>query len=98
MIERIMAVTEKIDPGLVGIPNKGRTADAIVGNGLDIVYFVAGIAAVIVIIIAGITYAISGGDAGQTKAAKETILYAIVGLVIILMAFTITGFVTGKFN
>ena len=97
MIEKIFsATTTKLPAAKLGIP-KGD-ANSVLSNGLDIVYFVAGIAAIIVIIIAGIMYTISGGDAGQTKAAKETILYAVVGLVVILMAFTITGFVTGRFG
>lgn len=57
------------------------------------VYFVAGIVAVIIIIIGGIRYAASGGDASGIQSAKNTIMYAIVGLVVIIMAAAITSFV-----
>jgi hypothetical protein len=57
------------------------------------VYIVAGIVAVIVIIVGGIRYTTSGGDASGVKAAKDTILYAVVGLVVIIMAAAITDFV-----
>jgi hypothetical protein len=57
------------------------------------VYIVAGIVAVIAIIYGGVRYTTSGGDAGNVKSAKETILYAIVGLVVIIMAAAITDFV-----
>jgi hypothetical protein len=64
---------------------------------LGIVYFVAGIVAVIVIIIAGYTYTTSSGDAGAVKKAKNMILYAVVGIVVIALAFVITQFVAGRF-
>lgn len=57
------------------------------------VYIAAGIVAVIVIIIGGIRYTTSNGDAAQTKSAKNTILYAVVGLIVIIMAAAITDFV-----
>ncbi len=57
------------------------------------VYIVAGIVAVIVIVIGGIRYTTSGGDASGVKAAKDTILYAVVGLVVVIMAAAITDFV-----
>ena len=57
------------------------------------VYMVAGIVAVIIIVIGGIRYTSSNGDPGSVKAAKDTILYAVVGLVTVLMAAAITDFV-----
>ena len=78
-----------------GIPVNG--ANKVVGDVLDIVYFVAGIICVIVIIIAGIIYSTSNGDSSRVTQAKNAILYAIVGLVVILMAFAITGFIIERF-
>lgn len=57
------------------------------------VYFWAGIVAVIIIIIGGIRYVTSSGDASGVKSAKDTILYAIVGLIVVIMAAAITGFI-----
>lgn len=64
---------------------------------LTTVYFAAGAAAIIVIVIAGIFYSISQGQPDKIKRAKEAILYSLVGLVIIMMAFTITNFIAGRF-
>lgn len=64
---------------------------------LGIVYLVAGIVGVIVIIIAGYIYTTSGGDAGSVKKAKNMILYAVVGIIVIGLAFFITQFVAGRF-
>lgn len=66
-------------------------------NGLNIAYFIAGTVAVITIIVAGIMYATSAGEASNVTKAKNLILYAIVGLVIVLSAFAITNFVSGRF-
>ncbi|MNL79813.1 hypothetical protein D3C87_2065000 [compost metagenome] len=53
--------------------------------------------AVIVIIIAGFIYTTSGGDAGAVKKAKNMVLYSVVGIVVIALAFVITQFVAGRF-
>lgn len=57
---------------------------------------VAGIAAVIVIIVAGLQYITAGGDSKNVSNAKNTILYASIGLVIIIAAQTIISFVLSK--
>jgi len=89
-------VAAKIDPSdIPGLPT--READNILGDVLTLVYFFTGVVAMIVLIIAGIMYATANGDSSRITAAKNTILYSIVGLVLILMAFTITGFVIGRF-
>jgi hypothetical protein len=61
-----------------------------------IIAIIAGLAAVIVILVGGIMYITSGGDAGKVSSAKNTIIYAVVGLVIIVMAQAIIGFVISK--
>jgi hypothetical protein len=85
----------KVDPNSVGIPTV--SADNVLSGVLNTVYFAAGIAAVIVIIICGILYSVSQGDAAKTKRAKDGILYSVVGLVVIMMAFVITNFIIGRF-
>ena len=54
--------------------------------------------AVIVIVIAGLMYAISGGDSGKVAAAKNAILYAVIGLIVAMLSGVIIGFVTGFFK
>ena len=85
----------KIDAPKNGITDIGAN-DVMLGV-LNTVYFISGAAAVIVIIIAGILYTISDGDSGKVSKAKNAILYAVVGLVIIMGAFVITGFISGRF-
>jgi heme/copper-type cytochrome/quinol oxidase subunit 2 len=74
------------------------SADQLLNNALNTVYLVGGILAVIVIIVAGYFYVTSSGNATTVEKAKNAILYAVIGLVIILLAFAITWFVIGRFN
>lgn len=60
---------------------------------INILLFLLGAIAVLMIIYGGIRYVVSGGDSSQTKAARDTILYAVIGLVVALMAFAIVNFV-----
>lgn len=84
-----------ISAGEVGVPN--ANPDATFRGVLNVVYLAAGITAVIIIVIASILYTISEGDSNKVKQARDAILYGVAGLVIIMMAFVITGFVLGKF-
>lgn len=71
--------------------------NSLLTNVLNITYFFAGTVAVLVIIGAGFLYVVSAGDPGKAKTAKNAILYAVIGLVAVILAFTITGFVGSKF-
>lgn len=60
---------------------------------INAVIGVLGIVAVVMIIIGGVNYMTSAGDAGKVKTAKNTILYGVIGLVIVVLAFAIVNFV-----
>lgn len=60
----------------------------------NILLFLIGAIAVIMLIIGGIRYVISGGDQAQVTGAKNTILYAIVGIVVAFLAYAAVNFVT----
>lgn len=57
------------------------------------ILYIVGIIAVVMLIIGGIKYVISGGDSKKVTDAKNTVLYAIIGLVIAFLAFAIVNFV-----
>ncbi len=75
----------------------GVTLDQGVETVVNLLLFLIGIIAVIAIIIGGIRYTTSNGDAGQTKAAKDTILNAVIGLIVAIMAYAIVRWVVGVF-
>ena len=93
IIRILAALNTKVNPGDVGVIKKD--ADVILNNGLNMAYFAIGVISVIVIIIAGFTMVTAAGDAEAIKKAKNSILYAVIGLVVILLAFTITQFIMG---
>lgn len=57
------------------------------------ILYIVGIVAVIMLVIGGIRYVISGGDSKKVTDAKNTVLYAIIGLVIAFLAYAIVNFV-----
>jgi cytochrome bd-type quinol oxidase subunit 2 len=76
----------------------GSSSDVqeIIRDVINIFSLVVGVIAVIMIIIGGVKYITSGGDSGNVTGAKNTILYAIIGLVIVALAQTIVFFVLGQ--
>ncbi len=64
-------------------------------NGL---LYVLGAVSVIVIIFAGVFYTTSVGDPKMVEKAKNTLMYAVIGLVVALLAYAIVNFVTGQFK
>ena len=81
----------------------GQTADLFGQTGVfqtitNVLLFILGAISVIMIIIGGLRYVISGGNATAVTAAKNTILYAIVGVIVALLAYAIVNFVLTSFT
>ncbi|HET6746689.1 MAG TPA: hypothetical protein VFH06_01130 [Candidatus Saccharimonadales bacterium] len=76
---------------------QGDNATNMITIVINILLFVVGIIAVIMIIVGGIRYTLSNGNASQVKEAKDTILYSVIGLVIAIMSYAIVNFVLGRF-
>ncbi len=71
------------------------TPPEIITSSIQWVVGIAGLVAVIFLVIGGISYMTSSGEAAKIEKAKKTILYAIIGLGIVALAEIITGFVSG---
>ena len=63
----------------------------------SVLLFIVGAIAVIMIVIGGLRYVISGGDASQVQSAKNTILYALVGIIVAILAYAAVNFVVNSF-
>lgn len=63
----------------------------------SVLLFIVGAIAVIMIVIGGLRYVISGGDASQVQSAKNTILYALVGIIVAILAYAAVNFVITSF-
>lgn len=79
-----------------GASDPGTKLDSVVKLVINIFSLVVGIIAVIMIIIGGLKYITSSGDSGNVTSAKNTILYAIIGLVVVALAQLIVRFVLQK--
>lgn len=60
---------------------------------VNILLFIIGAVAVIMIVVGGLRYVLSGGDQSATTSAKNTILYAVIGLIVAFAAYAIVNFV-----
>jgi hypothetical protein len=65
-------------------------------NLLNIIFGIFGAVTLLFIVIGGFRYVISSGDPKNTAKAKNTIIYALIGLVVTLSAVVIVNFVAGK--
>jgi hypothetical protein len=74
----------------------GPTVEGIIKTVINLLSLIVGVVAVIMIIIGGLKYITSAGDAGKVSSAKNTLLYAIIGLVIVALAQVIVRFVLNK--
>ena len=84
--------------GLPTVNNVGEKGDTLVDNVsliLNSVIGVLGLVCVVVMIIGGVNYMTSSGDAEKVKKAKNTILYGLIGLVICVLAFALVNWVIG---
>ncbi len=71
----------------------GPSLPATVTNAINILLFIIGVAAVIVIVIQGFRFVNSDGDSSQVSKAKNGIIFAIIGLVVAFMAYALVNFI-----
>lgn len=88
--------------GVLGAANCAKSADqptslfdegGVFQDITNILLFIIGAVSVVMLIIGGIRYTISQGDSSAVTSAKNTILYAIIGIVVALLAFAIVNYV-----
>ena len=82
--------------GITGTEEEGNGLTDKIAGIVNAVIGVLGIVAVVVIILGGISYMTSNGDATKVKKAKDTILYGVIGLVIVILSAAIVNFVIFK--
>jgi hypothetical protein len=88
--------TGKIDCGGTGVDDSAITKLA--KSIITTFSIVVGAASVIMIIYGGFRYIISGGESGRVGAAKTSLIYAVIGLIIVALAQLIIHFVLNQAN
>jgi len=81
-----------------GVSETASDPQTLVKQFVNIFLFAVGALSVIMLIWGGIRYTTSAGDSNKVQAAKNTVLYAIVGLVIAILAYAIVNMVIDKFK
>lgn len=92
-----------VEDGADAARGQDQSADLFGNSGVfqtitDVLLYILGAISVIMIIIGGLRYVISGGNSANVTAAKNTILYAIVGVIIAILSYAIIKFVLGSFT
>ncbi len=73
--------------------NRSGDVTKVIQDVINILLFLVGLIAVLMIVISGFRFVTSNGDANTVSSAKNSIIYAVIGLVIAVMAYAIVNFV-----
>lgn len=92
ILAHTIAAVDKFSGDEVPIPQVAADQSA-VQTILQITFGVIGGLSLLFVVIGSLKYVTSAGDPGGVQSAKNTIMYAIIGLIVALMSFTIVGFV-----
>ena len=95
---RVLASALSVQEGANAARAEGMPTELIGDNGVfsrltNTILLIVGLISVIMLVYGGLRYILSGGDSKKVTDAKNTILYAIIGLIISLLAFAIVHFV-----
>ena len=80
-----------------GLQDRDLEPTSVVTEAIKWIMYAVGVVSVVMIVVGGIRYATSGGNAEKVKSAKNTILYACVGLAVALLALAIVTYISGDF-
>ena len=93
-----LSVQDGIDAAKTGdMPANLVGAGGVVDSITSTILYILGFISVIMLIVGGVKYTLSAGDAKAVTDAKNTILYALIGLVIAILSYAIVKFVIGLF-
>ncbi len=73
--------------------DKGAGVNNIISTILNLLSTVAGVAAIIMVIVAGLRYSTSGGDSNKIAGAKSALMYALIGLAVVALSQVLVQFV-----
>lgn len=81
-----------------GLPNSGKDdpTKTALSVGLNIVFAIVASMAVLMIVIGGFRYIVAHGDPNGTAQARNTVLYAVIGLLVTMVAFSIVTFIVRR--
>lgn len=81
------------DPNNIVCANSSESVDPVIKTVIRYLLIISGIVSVVMVIIGGLKYSTSNGDSAKLSSAKNTILYAIIGVIISALAYGIVDYV-----
>lgn len=84
--------------GVCSTPGDNRTVASSIKDVANMLIYIIGSISILMIIIGALRYTLAQGDSNSVNAAKNTVIYAVVGLVLSVAAYGIVNFVTAQFN
>ena len=91
--QQTVCSTLQSDSACKTTPPDSLDINKVIRSAINIFSFVIGVTAVVMVMLGGFRYITSGGDSGKITSAKNTITYAVIGLVIVGFSQTIVVFV-----
>lgn len=85
-------------PEINAISKSDNVLENIIGNAFEIIIILVVVLALIFIIFSGIQWITSGGDKQKLSAARSRLIYAIIGLIVVLLAVFIVNTLGGFFD
>ena len=96
ILPQLTYFAEKVAPP-PGIITTAPADDPTLKNIVNVVLALGAAIAVAYIVFGGLKYTLSRGEPNETKQARDTILYAVVGLIIVVVSFMLVNYVIGQF-
>jgi len=95
---RVLAASNPVQDGAEDARGDGMPAELVGPDGIftqitNTILYAVGIISILMLIYGGLRYVISGGDSKKVTDAKNTILYAIIGLIVAILSFAIVNFI-----
>jgi hypothetical protein len=102
-VQAMTAADLSLQAGVDSAKGKDQVTDLFGQSGVfqnitNVLLFLIGAISVIMLVIGGLRYVLSGGESSAVAAAKNTILYAIIGVIVALLAFAAVDFVINSFS
>lgn len=92
----IPTVCQDKDQNQSGTDNSFTGPDGILAKATNIISFIVGVAALIVIIISGLQFVLATGDPSRIANARNALIYALIGIGVAIFAQVIVRFVVNK--
>jgi len=89
-------VLDKVDVRKIGNPLGTDSPEAFIGKGINVIFGLVGTLALVMFIYGGISWMLAGGAAEKTKKAMGIIVWSVIGLAAIFLAYGLTYFLITK--